>query len=88
MSASIEVERIEVARKLRALADHWRSEGTPNIVACTLALYVAFGVENMRTCDGFEVIANFLDPDHIGEGTFGEMAGEIECRLDALLSED
>lgn len=88
MSESIEVQRIEAARKLRALADSWRDEGTPNIVACTLALYVAFGVENMSTCDGFEVIANFLDPDHIGEGTFGDMAGELECQLNALLSED
>ena len=47
MSASVEVERKQVAGKLRAYATMWRDGGTPDIIHTTLALYSSFGVVDM-----------------------------------------
>lgn len=84
MSTSVEVQRKLVAKKLRGYADLWQRNGEPDIVKATLALYTAFGVEHMQTCDAFAVIADFVDPDgdEVYEG------GDLEWTLESLLSED
>lgn len=84
MSASVEVERKQVAGKLRAYATMWRDGGTPDIIHTTLALYSSFGVVDMPITKAFDVIANYLDPqgDAMYEGD------DLDWTLESLLSED
>nr|DAU71850.1 MAG TPA: hypothetical protein [Caudoviricetes sp.] len=52
-----------VAVKLRTLARDWSMTGIPDTLTCTLALYEAFGCDNMSVCQAFQVIADYIDGD-------------------------
>lgn len=62
----------------------WRTNGIPDIIHTTLALYSSFGVVDMRITDAFDIIANYLDPqgDAMYEGD------DLTWTLESLLSED
>lgn len=63
MSASSDVERKQVANRLRYYASKWERFGTVDTAHTLQALYAAFGVEHMETCKAFDVIADFVDPE-------------------------
>lgn len=70
MSASVNMQRYEVACELRSLAAEWREGKEPDIMTICYLLFDAFGVIQCSVPLAFEIIAAYVDPDgdYICEG--------------------
>lgn len=74
MSASVNMQRHEIACELRSFAAEWREGKEPDIMTICYLLFDAFGVIQCSVPLAFETIAAYVDPE--GEAVYS--SEEIE----------